>query len=40
MKTKILFILLAIAVAISLYLTYERTIIRQNFEIVDFSEEL
>lgn len=35
MKTRILFILLAIAIVISLYLTYERTIVRHDFEITN-----
>lgn len=39
MKTKILLILLFIAVAVSLYLTYDRTIVRQDFEIVQSEDE-
>lgn len=39
MKSKILFILLLIAVAISVYLTYDRAIVRNDFEIFN-SEEL
>lgn len=37
-KSKILFALLFIAVAVSVYLTYDRAIVRQDFEIVDSSE--
>jgi hypothetical protein len=39
MKSKILFALLFIAIAISAYLTYDRTIVRNDFEIFN-SEEL
>ena len=39
MKSKILFALLFIAVAISVYLTYNRTIVRHNFETFDSSVE-
>ena len=34
-KSRILFALLLVAVAISVYLTYDRTIVRQDFEILD-----
>ena len=37
MKSKILFFLLFIAVAVSVYLTYDRTIVRQDFEVYDES---
>ncbi len=39
MKTKVLFALLFIAIAISIYLTYDRTIVRQDFETFDSSIE-
>ena len=39
MKTKVLFTLLFVAVAISIYLTYERTIVRHDFETFDSSIE-
>ncbi|MCR4264101.1 MAG: hypothetical protein NUV98_05300 [Candidatus Roizmanbacteria bacterium] len=38
MKTKILFALLFIAVAVSVYLTYDRTIVRQDFGIFGSEE--
>lgn len=34
MKSKIFYALLFAAVAISVYLTYDRTIVRQDFEIL------
>lgn len=37
MKSKILFTFLFIAIAISIYLTYDRTIVRQDFEVYDES---
>ncbi|KKW43857.1 MAG: hypothetical protein UY97_C0004G0018 [Parcubacteria group bacterium GW2011_GWB1_57_6] len=37
MKTKILFILLAVAIATSLYLTYDRAVVRKDFEV--YKEE-
>lgn len=37
MKSKILLILLVIAIAVSVYLTYDRTIVRNDFE--TFSSE-
>ncbi|MEK7145064.1 MAG: hypothetical protein AAB794_04405 [Patescibacteria group bacterium] len=37
MKTKVLFTLLFIAIAISIYLTYDRTIVRHDFETFDSS---
>lgn len=39
-KSKILFALLFIAIVISIYLTYDRTIVRQDFEIIDSAAEL
>lgn len=39
MKSKILYFLLFVAVAISVYLTYDRTIVRQDFEIVQSEDE-
>lgn len=39
MKTKVLFTLLFIAIAISIYLTYDRTIVRHDFETFDSSLE-
>lgn len=39
MKTKILFALLFVAVAVSVYLTYDRTIVRHDFETFDSSIE-
>ncbi|MGE5540914.1 MAG: hypothetical protein ACM3TU_01365 [Bacillota bacterium] len=38
MKSKILFLLLAIVVGVSIYLTYERTIIRKDFETYNSEE--
>lgn len=35
MKSKILLFLLVIAVAVSVYLTYDRTIVRHDFETFD-----
>ena len=40
MKSKILFALLFIAIAISIYLTYDRTIVRQDFETFESESEL
>lgn len=40
MKSKILLLLLFIAVVVSVYLTYDRTIVRQDFEIFDDSSVL
>ncbi|TSC64540.1 MAG: hypothetical protein G01um101491_254 [Parcubacteria group bacterium Gr01-1014_91] len=37
MKSKILFTILFIAVAISIYLTYDRAVVRQDFEAFDSS---
>lgn len=37
MKSRILLILLVIAIAVSVYLTYDRTIVRNDFE--TFSSE-
>lgn len=37
MKTKILFALLFISIAISIFLTYDRTIVRHDFETFDSS---
>jgi hypothetical protein len=39
MKTKILSILFFAAVAVSVYLTYDRVIVRQDFETFDSSLE-
>ena len=39
MKSKILFTLLFIAIAISVYLTYDRTIVRNDFETFSSEEE-
>lgn len=39
MKSKILFALLFIAIAVSVYLTYDRTIVRNDFETVSSEEE-
>jgi len=35
MKSKILLVLLFASVAVSLYLTYDRALVRQEFEIYD-----
>ena len=37
MKSKILFTVLFVAIVISIYLTYDRTIVRHDFEV--FGEE-
>lgn len=37
MKSKILYLLLFVAIAISIYLTYDRTIVRKDFEIFNSS---
>lgn len=37
MKTKVLLTILFIATAVSVYLTYDRTIVRNDFEIFDSS---
>lgn len=37
MKSKILLTLVFVAIAVSIYLTYDRTIVRQDFEIFDSS---
>lgn len=39
MKSKILFVILFVAIAVSVYLTYDRTIVRNDFEVFG-SEEL
>jgi len=39
MKSKILFTLLFIAIAISIYFTYDRTIVRQDFETFESKSE-
>lgn len=39
MKSKILFTLLFIAIAVSVYLTYDRTIVRNDFETFSSEEE-
>jgi hypothetical protein len=39
MKSKILFTLLLIGIAISVFLTYDRTIVRHDFQTVDSSTE-
>lgn len=40
MKSKILLILLVIAIAVSVYLTYDRTIVRNDFETFSSEEEI
>jgi len=40
MKSKVLFTLLFIAIAASVYLTYDRTIVRNDFETVSSEEEV
>jgi len=40
MKSKVLFTLLFIAIAVSVYLTYDRTIVRNDFETTSSEEEL
>jgi hypothetical protein len=39
MKTKVLFVVLFVSIAVSVYLTYDRTIVRNDFEVFG-SEEL
>lgn len=39
MKSKILYLILFVAVAISVYLTYDRTIVRNDFETFESEPE-
>lgn len=40
MKTKILYLILFIAVVVSIYFTYERTIVYHNFQTIESESDV